>query len=325
MPSFLTKIVLTAGILSGSFFSGTAQIQMGDPVSASGRFRPQDIQDFKATTTLFVLQDRDYEKIEEFEKAISSAWKVTPYKIIRYSDIGNFLEEGKYSFFMFGWYSIRNYNMSVTYDLIVPKYSRKGEVKGADYLARIMLEPKFSITEYGLQGGLFGGKEKQASGMNRLYKEGVFRDWGPGYLLGRLKLISQKLSEGKTLDKYGDLSDKSALTAMRRDTLFIPDYVKTKPDWGDKEKIVEVDQEDLKEAYPYKVAFISSEELNDRIVNSEKPVYYLLSTLAPPDKYINIFSSKKGLIYLDYQPMSSLAPFFRTKDLKKVSKIIKSE
>ncbi|RYD53504.1 MAG: hypothetical protein EOP52_05050 [Sphingobacteriales bacterium] len=332
MLSFLAKCLLTAGLLSGSILSATAQIQVSTDelptTSGTGRFKEDVLRKLKGTTTLFVLLDHDYEQIDAYQQAIGRVWKYTPFKIIRRSEIGNYLEEGKYSFGVFGGYIITVHNnttIQLTYDLGMFNFNRQGEVKGMNYFSRMALSPNaksMSAVATSAAPAIFGfsTKERRKESLDNIYAEGSFYDWSPGFLMGKLQFVNKLLTAGETIGSFDDLANKEALAGLRRDTLFIPNYVNTRYSIQGVEQEKEANEDDVKDVYPYKVQFVSTEELNNRIMNIDKPIYYLVSTVYSGNKYINVYHSKKGRLYAEYAPMSYK---FKYKDLKKIAKLIK--
>lgn len=332
MHSFLAKIVLTVGLISGGIGSATAQIQVGSQelpvINSASRLTDAMLRELKGTTTLFVLLDHDYEQIDAYQQAIERVWKYTPFKIIQRSEMGNYLEEGKYSFGMFGGYINRSTNMTtvqLTYDLIMLQFNRKGEVNGMKYFSRMVLSPDaktMNTAALSHSPGFFGigGKERRRDGIEKLYEEGKFYDWTPGFLMGKLQFVNKLLTAGEKADNFDYLVNKEALAGLRRDTLFIPDYVNIDLSPYTLKTEREMDDDDIKKDYPYKIQFISTHALNDRIMSSDKPVYYLISTLTIGNKFINIYHTKKGRLYAQCTQMSNK---FKTKDLKKIAKLIK--
>ncbi len=81
---------------------GRAQVQIGDvnfDESLPTRIDPDAFTRLRSTTTLFVLQDQDYSRLGDFNKAIRAAWKLTPYRIIRRQEMAQYILQPGYSFF----------------------------------------------------------------------------------------------------------------------------------------------------------------------------------------------------------------------------------
>ncbi len=326
----LSKILFAAGLTLASFQSADAQIQVGSAtmptLNRSGSLSDKELARFKATKTLFVLLDDDFRQVKAFEDAIRKVWTVTPFQIIRYDQMDNYLEEGKYSFFMFGGYVISGRggtSTHLTYDLAMLQFNRKGEVKkGFDYFSRTVMYPtgrtlRMTTSDF---GSYTSTKKSRQEGMGKLYAEGDFYDWGPGFLMGKLDFINKRLVAGETAGNFSEVEEKPLLPPLAKDTLFVPEYVNivAHPVTGE-ESQQERDESTLKEDYPYPLRLISSEELNARIL-SGTPTTYLLYTKSSGDKFINVYQSEQGRIYSEYTPISF---GFKLKDLKKLAKAIR--
>ena len=65
---------------------------MGSEPYSPGK-RAAYTEKLKHSTTLFVLQYKDYEHLAAFDRAIKEVWTYTPYKIIKPEELANY--EGK--------------------------------------------------------------------------------------------------------------------------------------------------------------------------------------------------------------------------------------
>lgn len=90
-------------------FKSNSQILIGDREIATtnnpGHLSEEYMQELKSTTTLFVLQNSDYESLAAWDDAIKSVWTITPYKIIKPDELSQY-DNGKYSYFTFGGFVI---------------------------------------------------------------------------------------------------------------------------------------------------------------------------------------------------------------------------
>jgi hypothetical protein len=125
-----------------------AQINVGSKAISTGndagRLSENDISELKKTTTLFTLQWKDYDHVQDFEKVIAAVWKVTKYKIIKPNEIDKYSGKEGYSFFSFGGYYLEKthsitqqkslFTVHLTYDLWMPNINKKGIMKGGGLL-----------------------------------------------------------------------------------------------------------------------------------------------------------------------------------------------
>jgi len=111
------------------------------------------------------------------------------------------------------------------------------------------------------------------------------------------------------------------MSKLRRDTLYFPEYATHKMDVlaGDESQLHDLDK--LMEHYPYKYKIVSSEQMDDLILNSEKPVHVLVHVRGLGMKWVAIFNSQiPDPIYHNFVPVGyNLKP----KDFKRISKEIR--
>lgn len=310
-------------------YQAQAQTQIGSNdqpnTFKAGKIAPADWETFKQTTTLFTLQFKDYDEAENYEKAIRSVWKITPIKIIRPNEIGNYLDHEGYSFFTFGGFMVTSNpnamsnvsHLHVTYELWMPVL-KKGKLSKQKMLARQFLYPNNQTLFTALKNKRdFSGAMSQ-----HMYNDAEIYTWGPGILKGFLHTIQDGLSAKEERSIFKEIEDKAALASLRTDTLFVPKYVYTKFNMltGSEKDDDDDADEQLSKAYPYPVKIVSNEELNERILDKSRPIKYLVYLKSNTDKFINVFDSKEGqLIYSRYVKLSYN---FKNKDLGKLAKAI---
>jgi len=305
------------------------QIQIGSNQNAAmnkpGSISKTDMEALKKTTTLFTLQYKNYNDKVAYEKAIQSVWTLTPFRIIRPDEMGEYVDKSEYSFFSFGGFvktggSANMTSIHIAYDLWMPEVKKNGKVNQT-YFARVQVYPdnKTIFTVY--QSKYQKRSDFSANILSFIYNDALLYSWGPGYLKGYLKMVNDRLQEKEERGPFTELVDKPALASLKADTLYIPDYVKVKFNmFTGSEKEDEEADDNLKDAYPFPVRYISDGELNDKILNGEQPVKYLVYIKSSTDKFVNIYDSKTNkLIYAQYTAASYN---FKNKDLKKLAKAI---
>jgi hypothetical protein len=319
---------LTAGILLSSY-STHAQIQVGSATSTKGpgKISKENMKRFKQSTTYFVLQEKDYNNIDAFQKAIEKVWNVTPFKIILPSEMSN-LDANKSSFFFFGGFvTIRQSSRTSTvhthmsYDLYMLTPNKKGNLH-QEIFGKFMLH---------LDGDSYRYVTKYSNGSNKkfsekvipyLYKEAKMNNWSPTMIAGYLKVINDGLKEEKLRSVFEEYIDKDEIKQLQNNILYIPDYVNIKYNmFTGAEKDTEEDEDDLKSAYKFPSQYISVSDLENKIAQENNNLYYLSYIKSSTDKYVSIFNSKTGkLLYTNYTPVSYN---FKFKDLKRISTKVK--
>lgn len=155
-----------------------------------------------------------------------------------------------------------------------------------------------------------------------LYGRTYIYNWSPYMLKAYLKSVNEHLLAKEPHGPFTEEEDEIALQPMKRDTLYIPDYVNLKFDpFLHGEKTVETDYGSVHDFYPYHVKVISKEELGRIVKESSTPVYYLVFIKSSSDKYINVFEAHSGkLLFARYSPASFN---FKYKDLKDLYKTMR--
>lgn len=322
----MKKLLLACLLLSAT--TGYAQIQVGSraipSMNIAGKIGKTEMVDFKKSTTIFTLQFKDFDHIEDFQKAIAKVWTVTPFKIVKPDEIGNYMKEG-YSIFMYGSIvAMKNGQVVSTHlydELWLPHVKKNGKVK-KEFLARITLFPDFDAMKEGSRGfGMFDGKARREK-ENYLYNDAHFYNWNAGFLMGYLKTVNDGLANWEGRGPFSEMTDKAAMAQLKTDTLYIPDYIFTKFNMftGAEKENDDHSDSDLKDYYPYPIKVLPAEELSQMILNSKKPIKYLTYIKSSTDKFLNIFDSQtEKMIFSRYIKVSYN---FKSKDMKRIAKEI---
>lgn len=321
MKKIVTLLLMVSGI------SLHAQIQIGSneipTMNRPGKISNSQLADFKKTTTVFTLQFKDYEQKAQFEQAIASVWKITPFKIVKPDDLGKYMGKG-YSVFSFGgvsvqqqWKDIAPSSMHLSYDLWLPEQKNNGNVKQA-YLAKIWLSPSNTSVFENKKNSNSRQKSYSQKMLSFIYSEAVFYNWSPGYLKGYLKLVNDRLEKGAELGPYSDFEDENKLAKLRKDTLYIPEYVFIQFNkFTGKEHLEMPENGELQKYYPYPHRVVTTDELNQLILSGNS-VKYLVYVKSSTDKFVDVYDGQSGeLLYAEHESMSYN---FKEKDLKEIAK-----
>ena len=309
-----------------------AQINVGSKAISTGndagRLSENDINELKKTTTLFTLQWKDYDHVQDFEKVIAEVWKVTKYKIIKPNEMAQYTGKEGYSFFSFGGYYLEKthsitqqkslFTIHLTYDLWMPDINKKGIMKGEDFYSRTMMSPDADAFKQALTKYRSNFSERM---MEYVYRDAVFNNWGAGFLKGYLSTINDYLSSADMRGIYTSDQDDDALKKLKTDTLYIPDYVNThfSPYTG-AEKDDDKDESDIKEYYPHPVKYVTAQQLNEMIVARNDAFYYMVYVRIASDKFVDVYRNEKGMVFARYTPMSYN---FKNKDISKIDNAIR--
>ena len=330
MKSLLKALLVFTSILSLLIATPcAAQIQVGSATTTKGpgKIKASELAKFKKTTTYFILQKKDYDNVEAFKNAIAKVWTVTPFKIITANEM-NKLDYEKSSIFFFGGFnkvregkSTTQIHTHLSYDLFMLKANKRGKLSQKIF-GKFMLHLDSKAYFYVSKFAYASNKKFSNKVITYLYEEASMSNWSPTMIAGYLKQINDGLQKEELRSVFKEHSDKEALSALKNNTLYIPNYVTIKFNkFTGAEKDKDDDDEELKAVYPYDVQYITMEALEEKVAASNQPIYYLSYVKSSTDKYISVFNSKTGaMLCTDYVPVSYN---FKFKDLKRIKSKIK--
>lgn len=330
MNSFIKNCFLVAAlVVLGAATRTSAQIQIGSTTAKKnpGKISEEKFSDFKKTTTYFILQERDYAKLNEYKTAISKVWTVTPFEIIKPGDIGS-KDLTKSSFFFFGGFvTVRQGKggsgkyIHLSYDLFTLEENKKGKIKQklfAKFMLHLDMASFKAASSFANNINTFGDKIQPY-----LYQKAEMTNWNPLFLSGYLKEINDDLTREEGRSVFDETTNKAALAGLANGTLYIPTYVNTKMNaFTGQETDKEEDEGTLKSNYPYPAEYIDAAELSRKVETGEiKTGYYLSYIKSTTDKFVSVFDiATREMIYSNYTMISYN---FKLKDLKKLGSKVK--
>ncbi len=301
------------------FISLNALSQISVGRTHKGPFKDLKKEDYKAAkerTTLFVLDDFE---VKEFDNMLKSFWNISKYEIATREQF-DFREKefksGNYTIFEFGGEVVTmtsqsgmvteflylNHNLYYCTDVTVNK---KGKLK-YDYneLASIYFSGDANSMWEIIDSKTYGKLTEQ------LY------NYQLGYMKNYLQFIHNCLKDDWYSFAFSSTYDKKKIKVLKNTTLYVPDYIKIQySGWKGTDKERE-NPDELFEDYKSKYQWISSEELNNKILNTTENFYYLMYTKVNSMKMVSVVNGKTGeVIYTDYQ---SLSYQLKPKDLKEI-------
>ena len=151
--------------------------------------------------------------------------------------------------------------------------------------------------------------------------EGHIRNWNPGVLRNYIRALVAYLDQGEYRTLYAGIQNENQINKLKRDTLFIPEYVLIKFNMFTGDESEQHEAQDIFGEYEYPYELITMEELSDRILREEE-FYYLIYVKSSTDKYVSIINSVTGeFIYSRYSPASYN---LKSKDFEYLMYIIQS-
>jgi hypothetical protein len=290
----ISCLIAVCVLLSLVPFKGHSQINIS---------KPDDLERIKSGTTYIVMRNPESDVAKAYIDVYNKYWTLSKKEFIKYTDIGNYVNNES-TFLSFGGYVISSNNgTSVHIYLELWKFSekflnssRRKKVSSADQvqIARIELFTDFSaiidpdeIFKYEYDG------------------QGHFRNWSPGLLKNYIQQLTFLLEAGKKRSLFAATFDNEQLSELKKQTLYVPDYVLIKFGAMTGSESRRNDEDDLFKGYKYEHKLLPMSELSDLILNSPDPVYYLVYVKSSTDKFITIFNSETGqMIYSVYKGVS---------------------
>jgi hypothetical protein len=318
---FKFNLLLLIALLT--FALSPAQVSVGrSSVGKFQDFRKGEYKTIKSKNTVFVVDQFD---TAEFDAMLKDVWTITPYQVVSkedYSKSGNL------------YFNEKNAIWILDGDVTTKKDFKTGVTTG-EYLhvyykyfypTDIKTDKKNKQTyTYNLIASLFLSPNTDASwdiiGSHQLGNpHEQFQNYSLGYFKNYLQFVNNVIE----INGYSFIYDRDykqkEIKALKKNTLYVPDYFKNKSTWGWSEK-TRKDPDKLFKKYGYKYEYIDREALSEKIVNATEDFYYISYLRVNSQKFIAIINGRTGdILYKDYQTMSYE---IKPKDLKKLAKKIK--
>tara|TARA_B100000963_G_C22520280_1_gene622722 strand:- start:76 stop:1032 length:957 start_codon:yes stop_codon:yes gene_type:complete len=284
----------------------------------TGEFEQANLNKLKSSKTLFVYRNSDIVNLELFKSTLKEVWDYNELEFISYEEYSSNTYDENYSFFTIGGlHKVKTSSSGMVSEytyIYLTLWMNNGNEKLT--FCRIELYPTFVTFQ---KANMYVEDDVNLM-MDHLYEESKLHNWNFLYLKNALQLVNEKLSKSDehwlfNCEVYSDLSH------LKNNTLYIPEYtlIKFAAFTGDESKRHNVKK--LFKNYPYPYKILSMEELSEKALHSEKPLYYLSYIKSCTDKFVSVVNAKTGeLLYSDYSPASYN---IKDKNLKKLAKKIK--
>lgn len=295
----------------------------------------EEIGKLKTGTTYVVMKDPNSPKTKDYIEAFKNNWTISKIEFIKYSEVGKYLKPENF-FFTLGGY--------VTSVAPMQLYSSGGKHRVDATTTHIYLElwrcsEDFYKKKMKKKDKELGESDKISlakielftdfptlSDPNKLYQsqydgDGHIRNWGPGILKNYIQLVTTYLNKGTEVNMAKSITNEIELKKLKSQTLFVPDYVLIKFNkfTGDESKKHE--EKELFDDFKLKYKLLSTEELNQKILNDKEGFFYLVYIKSSTDKYISVINSLTGeMIYTKY---SSVSYNIKSDDISDIQKKVK--
>ena len=275
----------------------------------------------KNGTTYVVMKDPASEIAQDYIEVFKKYWTISKVEFIKSSEITAHNAKGNFFLTICSWTkTTQSTATSSTVHIYLGLWTCKDSYFGAKTKKKLSWENVHMIGRIELYTDF-----KTLCNPDDLYKYdydggGHIRNWGPGILKNYLQEFMVQLDKGKERSIFAPSSDKAQLNLIKKETLYIPDYILIKfgAMTGDESK--KHTEKEIFTGYKYPYQLISTEELNQKILNDTIPFYHLQYVKSSTDKFVSIFNSTTGeMIYTIYTPM---AYNFKKEDMMRISETI---
>jgi hypothetical protein len=295
-----------------------AQINIGNPGAIKPtNFKNKDMEFYKTLTTYFVIREGDKDDQATIENILKQVWTFNKYEVIDFDRYKTMTENENAIFF-----GLRSYNSNIEYTSnsdLFGKYAQTSSLKIQLWRnlkkekPQLLNEDVLAYIDLGMHYGLTTELEKRISidAFEYLCKtDTIVREWSWGYLKNYLQELNRNLVANKSRWRFESEVDKENISKLMTEVLYVSSDVKSKYDSRAKE-------DPFADYKGKKIEMISPEELSDKILNSDKPFYYMKVYKNSSDKIVTIINSATGeYLYSDY---SGMAYFFKDKDVKELN------
>ena len=284
-----------------------------------------EIAKIKTGTTFFAMKDPASPKAAAYVDAIKKNWTLSKVECIKYTDVekniapnnsfvtiganmissNSTMESTETRIYLELWTTNGNY----TYD---PKKRKHFNQTDKISLATVELFADFTAQNY----------------PSSLYKmdydaSGHLENWSAGIIANYIQQLTILLNKGETREVKTVFYNGAELKKLASETLFIPDYVMTTFSKNSDDESKKYETKEIFDGFNLTYKMLSSEELNDKILNNPTPFYYLLFIKTINEKFVTVTNSKTGeIIYTGYSGSPSN---FKSSDLKDLQKAVQKK
>lgn len=323
------KFTYLLPILLLLFSKSIAQVSIGKGHTYFGfkEFKKNECNLIKSKTTVFVFEDFN---TTDINKILSEIWTLNNYIVIDAKDFNSREEEfrnDKYAIFKGIFNKDTRFNtnsqssttgtapvstsvyVGLSYYYFTAKKSKGDKPEYLkEFVSKIYLSPSLEF-----------GEQVRATNTYTDLKQGIY-NYKLGYLKNYLQIINTTISNEGAINAFENYCDKEKIKELKTKTLYVPEYIKTKFQMITTTS-KEINIEELFKNYDFKYELISSEDLNEKILNKQEEFYYLSYVNSQGIKFVNVTNGKTGdLIYRDYNTSSNN---IQSSDIKQINSKIK--
>ncbi|MBK8642668.1 MAG: hypothetical protein IPN15_10805 [Saprospiraceae bacterium] len=296
-------------------------INLLTPIIANSQFSISNLSEIakiKSGTTYIAMKDPNSEKTKEYIEVFKNYWTISKAEFIKYSEIEKYLSPEN------SFLTIGGYETNTEFTRLYQNGSQKHGINYSNthiFLELWTCDKKYFTSKK--KNKIFGNGDKiqvarielftdfeTLSNPDLLYQSefdgnGHIRNWGPGVLKNYVQALMGYLAKNESHSLYTGSSNAKELKKLKKESLYIPEYVLTKFNKFNGNETKKHDEKDIFEDFKLKYILLSGADLNHKILTDTTGFYYLIYIKSSTDKYINVIHSLTGeIIYSKYKPLS---------------------
>lgn len=304
---------------------------------------PDDTQfaNMKNQTLYVEMSDTTSAANKQMARAIRQGWTVsklefvTPQQMSKYLQPGNFFVTLEHDNTSFNYYRERTNGFGEI------STSRSGDINNdyfylsfwtldKNYEADKGLKPKNKRrvvrAELYLMSIGTGKIDFSSSNIGSAGFQSEFCNGLPGYIKCIFQAVSNNIAANKTVQLKKDVDAAPALAALKKDTLYVPNYwigpggtmLPDEPENSASGKYIRK----MLDSYSYPVRLIRRDELSNMILAATRPLYYFNYVQSSADKMISVVNGQTGeVLYYNFND-KSYRP--KPKNFKELSEQVES-
>ena len=296
-------------------------INLLTPIIANSQFSISNLSEIakiKSGTTYIAMKDPNSEKAKEYIEVFKNYWTISKAEFIKYSEIEKYLSPEN------SFLTIGGYETNTEFTRLYQNGSQKHGINYSNthiFLELWTCDKKYFTSKK--KNKIFGNGDKiqvarielftdfeTLSNPDLLYQSefdgnGHIRNWGPGVLKNYVQALMGYLAKNESHSLFTGSSNDKELKKLKKESLYIPEYVLTKFNKFNGNETKKHDEKDIFEDFNLKYILLSGADLNHKILTDTTGFYYLIYIKSSTDKYINVIHSLTGeIIYSKYKPLS---------------------
>lgn len=279
-----------------------------------------EIAKIKQGTTYFAMKDPASPAAAGYVAAIKKAWSLSKVECIKYTEVEKNIAPNN-SFVTLGAnMTTSNSTLAATETrMYLELWTTNGKFTYEPKKRRHFNQAdKIVVATIELFADYYAQNNPSAMYKMEYDAAGHFKNWGTGVLSNYLQQLCALLEKGNECTAKTEIANTAELQKMAGSTLFVPDYVLTKFGKNSDDESKKYPEKEIFEGFTLAYKVLPIAELNEKIVNSTTPFYYLLYIKTPSEKFVTVTNAQTGeIIYLGY---TAAAANFKSADLKAIQK-----